>query len=280
MWTKLLLLLIIVPKLALAADFVTEDWETGTPPACWPCKSDYCTDEFNNWYTDYGDTVESSGLSTTQKNSGSLSFYNYKESSNWSGCPITQDISGSPTTIYLRFYLYFGTSWNTYPTNATGDPLIHWVFTNSQAGSTGFRLNLTTSDHWGDCPVGDLCLLPEGDGGHEWWEGDWTSTAADDFLQYVGVWTCFEYKMQISGSNIILTEYINGELTRGPVTDVGQNTGSFNKIIFHLWDNPAGSYTMDYYLDDIVVSDAYIGPIDTETPSASGITRSGVTIGQ
>lgn len=266
----MLLMVLLAANNLYATDFLDEDWDMGTPTGCWPCEELYCSDTFHDWYTDYGGVIPSAGVTTGQYYSSPNSFYNHKDADSTSGCAITYDFDTPyPTTIYLRFYMYMDSDWLDYPGEATGDPLIHWVFTNSQAGSTGFRLNLTTNDHWGGCPAGDVCLLPEGDGGYEWWDMDWTSGAADDFMQYVGAWHCFEYKMEISGDDLILTEYIDGVLTRGPITGPGQNTSSFNKIIFHLWDNPGGSYSMGYYVDDIKVSDSYIGPLSPGSTTAT-----------
>ncbi|MCJ7816588.1 MAG: hypothetical protein MUP55_01905, partial [Candidatus Aenigmarchaeota archaeon] len=77
--------------------------------------------------------------------------------------------------------------------------------------------------------------------------------------------------MQISGSNVILTEWINGIQTRGPITGPGQNTNSFNNIIFSGWENSGANFAGDHYIDDMVVADSYIGPMgdggDTQPPT-------------
>lgn len=273
---KLLFILIIflLPVVAHATVFISEDWETGTPTGCWPCEEVDCSTTFNNW-TPYAPTLDTNaGLSTTQKNSGARSYYQYKVPSTPDACNLVRNISGSPTTIYVRFYIYFGTGWTT--SWASTGHWCHWIFTNSAYSGTGFRLNLTTNGEWGTCPAGDICMLPEGDGASQWWSGVSPAWEAGvDIRTLIGTWTCFEYKMQISGSNIILTEWINGELTRGPCTGPGQDTSSFNKIIISGYDNSATSASLDFYIDDIVVSDAYIGPLeegDTTPPTITNVT--------
>ena len=175
------------------------------------------------------------------------------------------------------------TTWVAQP-NESYDPLMHWVFTNTMAGNTAFRLNLTTASQWGGCPGGDLCMLPEGDGGAQWWDESasppWTSDASDDFMQYIDTWTCFEYKMEISGSSVILTEWVDGVLTRGPVTGPGQEaSGVFDYVYFHLYDNQSTTHVLEYYIDDIVVADQYIGTLGatttTTTATATGLSITG-----
>jgi hypothetical protein len=70
--------------------------------------------------------------------------------------------------------------------------------------------------------------------------------------------------MQISGSNVILTEWINGSQTRGPVTGPGSNKSYFDRIILSGWENIGAAHDADWYIDDIIVSDT--GPIGC-TPS-------------
>ena len=95
-------------------------------------------------------------------------------------------------------------------------------------------------------------------GGVQWWNTSWP--AGINLKSIIGAWTCFEYKMQISGSNIVLTEWINGAQTRGPITGPGQDaTGDFHDIAFSGWENTGANYTADHYIDDIVVADSYIG---------------------
>lgn len=276
-------LLLLLATSSDAAVLWSSNWDTGTPDACWPCKSlETCS--FDSWsQPDYidGDFWQLSGgtistLSSTQAHSGTYSYYQYRKSGEASTCDIVRTISGSPTTIFVRFYLYLGQGWNNTTFLNDEDALIHFLFTNSAAGSTAFRLNFRTHASWTDSGgCGDyspgLCVLPEGDGGQEWWSTRATCSSPDsgnwkkgtNLLTLMGAWHCFEYKMQISGSDMILTEWIDGVQTRGPCTGPGQNTSSFNKIIISGWDNRSNSVNMDFYIDDIVIADAYIGPLST-----------------
>jgi hypothetical protein len=112
-------------------------------------------------------------------------------------------------------------------------------------------------------------MIPEGDGGNAWWWGHSTwDICKVNFKSFIGAWHCFEYRMEISGSNIILTEWIDGVITRGPTTGPGQNGSAFTSIIISGWQNTAPGYDGDFYIDDIVVADSYIGPMDGGTNPA------------
>jgi hypothetical protein len=145
---------------------------------------------------------------------------------------------------------------------------MHWLFTNTAQSNTGFRLNLVTAHEWDVCPSGQLCMLPEGNGGSQWWASSASPTwpKGINFKDYINQWLCLEYKMQISGSHVILTEYVNGTQTR-QATGPGSNTSYFSKIIFSGWENSGASHDADYYIDDIVVADSYIGPAASDAPA-------------
>ena len=122
--------------------FSSENWDTGTPAACWPCKSYPCTIPYGEWTSaDYNSgwgTMPNCGRSSTQAHSGAYSYYQYRASGSPATCDIFHNFSTPyPTTIYLRFYLYLTPNWNDY-----GDlEVVHWIMTNSALAGVGFRLN-------------------------------------------------------------------------------------------------------------------------------------------
>lgn len=252
---------------ATAAVYINEGWEDA-PGSCWPCKSPGCVEQYNGW--DAYDPVEQggegaetvSGISTAQSHSGSKSLLMAKMIDATGGCNIQYNFSEPyPTTIYVRFYVYFTSDWEAFgPSPGT----VHWIFTNSYQSSTGFRLNLQTNDFWSDCPVGGACMLPQGTGGNNEWyfplkvDPDWT--AGTNFKTRLNEWICLEYKMEISGTNVILTEWVDGVQTRGPSTGPGQEGSDFRWIALLDYENAGSSSQLRYYIDDFVVSDTYIGP--------------------
>lgn len=172
--------------------------------------------------------------------------------------------------------MYLTSNWS----NQTSNVDVHWIFTNSALSNTGFRLNLQNNAQGYNC--GDnaaaIHMWPEGHGGKQWQNYPYISNPAScnpstnwcgcsiDFRDYIGAWHVFEYKMQISGTDVILTEWIDGTQTRGPITGPGQDTSSFNTLIVSGWNNNAGAWVGDFYIDDIVVADSYIGPISGASP--------------
>jgi hypothetical protein len=270
---------------AIATVFVNEGWED-TPGNCWPCKTSDCTQTYNGWDAfspaEQGGTgaETTSGISTAQKNSGTNSLLMAKQTTSTDGCNIQFDFAEpQPTTIYVRFYIYFTTDWASFgPEPGT----VHWIFTNSYQSSTGFRLNLQTDDFWDLCASNGMCVLPQGDGGNNEWyytakvNPDWEPGL--NFKDRLNEWICLEYKMQISGSNVIVTEWIDGVLTRGPSTGPGQSGNDFQWIAFLDYENAGSSNQLRYYIDDLVIADEYIGPIAGTTPTATGCTLSGASM--
>jgi hypothetical protein len=144
--------------------------------------------------------------------------------------------------------------------------------TNSALSGTGFRINLVTKEEKTDLPSNFLAILPEGDGGgsgDQWW-GDNASPAWDydavNLKDYIGQWVRIEFKMQISGvgNDVTLTMWVGDAAeespTVGPCTGPGQNGSAFTKIIFSAWENSSYAHDADYYIDDILIADSYIGP--------------------
>ena len=259
------------PQKAHAIIFFSETWDSGTPAACWPCKSYPCTTSFNGWLSaDYNSgwgTMPNCGRSSTRAHSGTYSYYQYRAS----GAPQTCDIAHQfttpyPTAIHLRFYLYLTTNWNSY-----GDlEVVHWIFTNIVAVGRSFRMNFMGDGQY-NCGDGGIHMIPEGEGNRVWWFNDsnW-DVCGVNYKELIGAWHSIEYRMQISGSNIILTEWIDGVLRRGPTTGPGQDSANnFNKITISGWENTSIAHVGDFYIDDIVVSDSYIGSGsgDTQAPT-------------
>lgn len=265
-WFVLIILLYANP--AWSTVYLSTTWDTETPSACWPCKTTSCAATYNSWNSgDWNEPHADCGISAIRSNSGGYSYYQIRKAGENATCDIVFEFSEpKPTVIHLRFYLYLTANWNSTETNNDGF-FNHWIFTNSARSNTGFRLNLLGPATWyGE--QNQLHMLPEGDGGVQWWDNNASPAwgPGPNFKNFIGAWHCFEYRMQISGSNVILTEWIDGVLTRGPSSGPGQNGPTFTSIIISGWDNGASNFDGDFYIDDIVIADHYIGT-STVTPS-------------
>jgi hypothetical protein len=274
----LIVCILLFPVLSPATVYYSTDWETGTPDACWPCKTDPCSSVFDGWSAEDGiggnGTWATCGVSTTRANSGTKSLYMIRNSGDYENCNIYRSLSNY-TTIHLRFYLYLTTNWNSSTSSLDG----HWIFTNSARSGTGFRLNLVGNGNYNCGDGAAIHMWPEGNGNATWeWAGTGWGGCNINFKNYIGAWHAFEYRMEISGSNVILTEWIDGVLTRGPNTGPGQSGSTFTSIILSGWENNAAAFTGDYYIDDIVVADSYIGLATVVPSSVTGCILSGTSL--
>jgi len=281
-----------------------EDWDTGTPTGCWPCETVNCRTPFKGWsnYID-GIALTDSGLNSSYYNSYPNSYYIYKPENDNRACVLGHNLPNNLTHIFVRFYIYFTDErwgeWDDWANYTSGNEIIHWIFMNTMYSSSSYQLNLVNNKHWGitesQIPNGNFGLLPSGNvggfyggEGGEWFgtsyyseaHPQWTSQNPYNFIQYFNKWTCIEYELEMvdddtygNGSskslgnldNIKITEWINGIKHRDSYIGPGDSQDYFDMIFFHLWDNAATPYNLEYYLDDIVVSNSYIGPIN-QTP--------------
>ena len=265
-WLVLIILLFASP--ASATVYLSANWDSNTPSTCWPCKTTPCAYSFYGWKSgDWNVSHSDCGLSATQSYNGVYSYYQVRKTGEAGTCDIVFEFSEpNPTIIHIRFYLYLTTNWYSTETNNVSF-FNHFIFTNSARSNTGFRLNLLGPANW-NAGQNQIHMLPEGDGGIQWWDDKASPSwqLGPDFKTFIGAWHCFEYRMQISGSKVILTEWIDGVLTRGPCSGPGQNGPAFTSIIISGWDNGASNFDGDFYIDDIVIADSYIGT-STVTPS-------------
>jgi len=146
---------------------------------------------------------------------------------------------------------------------------MHWIFTNHADSQHGFRINMATKRELNDLDSEFLAIIPQGDGetfpSNEWWgaeDPDWDRFVVD-LKDYIGRWVCIEYRMVVgSDYKVTLTEWFDGVQTRGPITGPGQRSPEnyFSCVIFSTWENTAQAHLADFYIDDIVIADSYIGP--------------------
>ena len=126
--------------------YILENWDSGTPPSCWPCKEapSCCSESWNGWETrDYScDRGGSeSGLSTKIYHSPPCSYYQNRPANDYFTCDIWKWLPEPyPTKIYLRFYVFFTCNWISFdnPAYSTSE-FIHLIFTNTARSGAGDR---------------------------------------------------------------------------------------------------------------------------------------------
>ena len=287
LWIIGIFVLLNYPQKADAINFLSETWDTGTPPAGWPCKDapnyDLCNavqnTPFNGWYTNgYCDYAELSsvGLSTTRAHSGTRSFYQLRATGQYAGCDIIHDISSPyPTKIHIRFYLFLDSNYINYNTPTSREPMGHFLFTNIALSGAGFRINLLSKvpyiqDHV--CASGKGNIPPNqpymffncGNDTEHCTVG--APSPCYNLLEHLNEWQCVEF--MLDATNKKYNVWINGTKYVDNIT-VPMTQNNFTMVQFSPWVSDDISFNTSYYLDDIVVADSYIGCNggDTQAPS-------------
>jgi hypothetical protein len=273
--------------IATGTVFFSTDWETGTPPTGWPCKNApnaACseTSQFYGWtsplgyYCNDGGSAgwATCGVSTNYAKSGSKSYRMHRSTGDSDTCNIQHTIPGQPSVIYIRMYLLFPSSMSDYNTPTSDEPFTHFFFTNHAQSGTGFRINLLSRVPW----TSPASCGP-GYGGigastpYMWFNCEQGSSQCTvgapvgcyNLLAHPGEWQYVEFKLDFVNNRMSIWAGDNAALL---VNNVSVNVGITEKyatyIQFSAYESQSPSgYTMEYYLDDIVVSDTYVGPLQS-----------------
>jgi hypothetical protein len=270
-----------------ATVFINEDWDTGTPPANWPCKqapSSCSSLSFNSWVNVGGDFCDGQssyaddGLSTTRAHSGAKSFFmkrNGGSGEGQEGCDIRRDLPTHPTNIYVRIWLYLDTNYLAFNTPTSREPYQHFIFFNSAIANTGFQVNLLSRVPYVSTPA---CAAGYGGVGtstpYMWFNvygasGESTNDAPAgcyNLLDHVGQWQCIEWNFNASTKK--MSVWVAGNKVVDNVT-VNYPISRFNWIQFSpfMSDQDGSNFASSWYIDDVVVSDSRIGCGDTIVPS-------------
>lgn len=141
-----ILLMALIPFYANGTILMSENWDSGTPDANWPCKSSsdctYLT--FDGWQSlryycsSYPTWGNSTTLDTDIKYSGTRSLKMVRTAGQSDSCPIQKTFT-STSKIYVSMYLYFPSStWASWDISAeAGNAGEHFMFlNNAMSGST------------------------------------------------------------------------------------------------------------------------------------------------
>lgn len=270
---------------ASATVFFSEDWDSGTPPACWPAKNvgtSCCGDAFHGWTGRSWDCTlsggQGSGLDTTYKHSGTRSLKVIREIGSAYSCEVYKAFTAT-TKVYFRAYVYFPSEcWNNWDYNpgnagATGE---HWVYLNSARSGTGTDINIWDSSTQSPWPpichtgVNEAYFVGENQGtifaSRTELSGCWNITAHTD------QWYCLEFMFDIPNQEYAF--WIDGVQmvgTGGHGVRQTLSATSFYSVFlsaFRSEDAAINHNATWYYIDDIVIADQYIGPMGTTLPAA------------
>ncbi len=256
------------PQKAHAIIFLSETWDTGTPPSNWPCKNlpNSCTtNTFNGWVPKNYDCDQAggslSGLSTTIYHSSPRSYYQHRPANDYRTCDILKPLSQSTDKIYMRFYVYFTNNWVNFNSNAA-DEFVHFIFTNTAVSGSGWRMNIIdyVSAEWPYECSRDTDAVPNmyfaiQDGSTQGRRGT-APYDCFDLNRHLNEWLCVEFMADATNDRYSL--WINGDQKVNNVsTPISQ--ANFTAVILSGWNSILRDYTGDFYIDDIVVADSYIG---------------------
>jgi hypothetical protein len=281
-----ILTLMLSSQEAYAQIFLSEDWDTGTPPTDWPCKNlpnAITTATFNGWMgRDF--LVDNSpynggklsGLSTAIYHSAPRSYYQHRPANDYWTCDISKSLPQPyPTKIHLRFYVYFTNNWLGFDNPpASSYEMTHFIFTNTALAGVDFRFNLV--DHVSDTyPYecnneqafsGMYFTIEDGNTGGK------SGTAPYDCYNLrnnLNRWQCVEF--MADAANDRYSQWIDGDLkVNNASTSISQT--DFKRIQISGFSSFLRNFTGDFYIDDIVVADSYIGCNGSggNTPPPSG----------
>jgi hypothetical protein len=142
--------------------------------------------------------------------------------------------------------------------------MTHFLFTNSQLSGTGFRVNLLGYAWRSGCGSAPYIEFVPENNSSTW---DWGCTAPN-IVNDIGQWVCYEFKFVAHGDGTgYFGIYRNGILVHEGEGAMTQT--NFTKIVFSGYDSPASAFQGDFYIDNIVVADEYIGPLAEGSASVS-----------
>lgn len=257
----LLLVILLAPISVQATEYLSENWDIGTPPADFPCWESECGDN-HTWrgWEETGSTHHEEGneceLSTSIYHSPPRSLHQVRSANQYRVMNQQHSIPGNPTKIHMRFYVYFTNNWLNF---AQDSEFVHLIFFNTAAAGVGFRINLRhhVSNGWPyECNGGMFLAFQDGptEGEH--------GTAPDpcfDIKDHLEEWICFEIMADASADKVSLwingTQYIDE-------ANMPISRPTFDRVIISGYSSYLRDCTWDYYMDDIVIADSYIGPME------------------
>jgi hypothetical protein len=209
----------------------------------------YFQDNFEDATLDAWTSLYEEGGSVSNQNTIKKSGNNALEilSVDWGANWIRKNLASTYTTVYTRFYIRF----SALPTNGEVFGYIPRLL--SSAGAELFTGHLNNAGgvySWGVYTSG----------------GDHDYTVS--FSPVIDTWYCVELKCIIDSTVGAITLWINGSPI---IAETGINTGTVAIGRLEFMNLHPGVETA-FYIDDVIISDSYIGPESSYSPS----TRSGL----
>jgi len=225
---------------------ICEDWDSDTPPSPWPRQGG---PTWHGWEpADYGGG-ENGDITTTYSHSSPRCLQQNSRDGDKDTVDIRHSIPGSPSKIYVRFYVYFtGTNFN----------CNHLVFLNSAStAEVCLDLRTCTDDDYGDCGY-DALFVPHSYS-PEVWRHTNTGQTPFNIGDHLYEWILVEWMVDFGNDESSMWINENLYLDRWNVDWSDSSAGS---VIVSAYRCVGTSGYHSVYFDDIVISTEYIGPIN------------------
>ena len=255
-----------------------EDWDIGTPtsgfPDCggpswhgWECKNYDCDHDYQ------------SELSTTIYYTPPRSYHQIRVQGQADTVDLIYTLPSPQTKIHLRMYIYFGQSFQNAHAGSN-EEIIHFVFFNTANSGVNFSVDIW---NYTDQPYDSNNYCPSGgdNGGihfgfhtyHDDCVGDCSSNETMkgpagnqspncwNIKDHLEEWHCYEFMWDFNTHTA--KWWIDGNLKMERTPICACNHSSINKIILSGWNSCTSCrnhYEADFYIDNIVIDNKYIGP--------------------
>ena len=206
---------------------------------CTPLQDD-CTDTWGQWSSVGYAAATASEISSLQAHSGSYSIRQRKAAGVGGTYEISIPLGSNVTEFYLRFYIYFGDGWA-----SRGDGEVNHMIFLETASSANLAIDVIGR------PGGALYFAT-----HRYNPGEAYQLVSYDITQHLGEWICVEWHYDFS--DYTSQYWINGVLTEDGTFTQGSYSQVDNFIISGFCVH-SKSYYQDFYIDDFVIADSYIG---------------------
>jgi len=257
--------------------YLTEAWDTGTPPSGWPCQNAPSTcpsQTYNGWVNELASyctgfpSWATTGVSTTRAHSGTKSFYTFRAAGVSESCDIRRYLSSAASKIYIRFWLWLNGDFINFNTPVTREPSYHFMFTNSAQALTGLRVNILVKVPWtgswqcgagrGGIPADQpFAFFSIQDYSHEFTTGTYASPCFN-LLAHLNEWMAVEF--MFDAPNNRATIWINGTQVYDATEQITDSTFDNIFIANYMSLEDGTGFDTSYYIDDLIVSDTYNGP--------------------
>jgi len=251
---------------------IEENWDLGPPPAGFPaCQGT----SWHGWKPKEYDCQwgRESELSIHNSFTPPRSLHQVRSAGEHGTMDIAYILPSTQTRVHIRMYVYFGASFQNAHSYAGEEELIHFIFFNTAVAGGNFGVDIYNYTDYQPLQWPPVCETGSGlffafhsyyntPNGQKKQDGYGPTEPRNcwNIKKHLEEWHCYEFMWDLRYHKVGM--WVDGVqiVDRMMYTS---NHSSINKIIISGW-NSCGvcvSDMHDFYIDNIVMSDRYIGPL-------------------